>query len=887
MIFRPNFPVTALITLLLLLAAPSAAGAAAFPATPENTAATTGKYPAAEILKPCTAESPEQTAAGSLDSPAAGTKKNSAAGFLNAPAAGSLDTPADGFLNTLVADTLENSAANSLEQTATGFLNIPAADTLNSSAAGSPDSPAAEPLQKASVGLTLSGGGAKGLYHIGVLRALEENEIPIDYVAGTSMGSIIAALYAAGYSPAEMERIALSGAIREWVSGRIDTRYQPYYTQLTPAPAAISIRLNVDSRASRKRIELPSFLISDTQINLALNELLAPASAAARGDFDRLMVPFLCVAADMVRREPVVQRRGDLAQAVRASMSIPLAFAPVRCDSMVLYDGGLYDNYPWRPMDRAFRPDFMIGVICTSENTDPHDNLNLMDQAFLLAMEDSDYQMPAGRSHTIRRSVQVGTLDFDRAAEIIAAGYVDALAAIPTLRKRLAARRTAAEVAARREAFRREAPELRFDRIEVEGLSPQQNRFVNRFLTKLRREAKDPTPRILSFDRLRDNLYTLVADGQITAGYPTLRYNDTTRLYAIRIPLKTRPSFKLMVGGNISSTAFNQAFVGLDYTTFGRVYQNFYGGVYVGPVYSSAAAGGRTMFFSSKPLFLDYALHFTYKDLSRGNYGLLTGTDTYHPVKEKELYGSFGLGLPMTLKSVFTLTLHGGFNDYDDLAADPGRLLTRLSYFAAQAQIARSTLDKPLYPRRGSKLALSGIFVAGRTRERIEGVTSFIHPRHRQWPGVRFQWELYLDMPHVRWFSLGTAVEALCTGQPALGRNIAALMALPAYEPFPHARMIFDPRYRSRRYLAAGLMPTFDLSRNFFFRLTACAMYGDRPPMTSPHRWRTLAQAQLVYHTPIGPASLALTQYDLRTKNNLFLTFNFGYAIFAPRGTFF
>ncbi len=741
--------------------------------------------------------------------------------------------------------------------------------------------------QHPSVGLTLSGGGAKGLYHIGVLRALEENEIPIDYVSGTSMGSIIAALYAAGYSPAEMERIALSGAVREWVSGRIDNRYQPYYSQLAPTPAAISIRLDVNDRSDRKRLELPSHLISDTQINMALNELLTPASAAAGGDFDRLMVPFLCVAADMVRREPVVQRQGDLAQAVRASMSIPLAFKPVRRDSMVLYDGGIYDNYPWRPMDEAFRPDFMIGSICTSENTDPHDNLNLLDQAFLLAMEDSDYRMPPGRSHTIRRSVQAGLLDFDRAAEIIAAGYVDALVSIPALKERLSARRTVAEVAARREAFRRRKPELRFDRIEVEGLTSEQSRYIRRVLTKLRRDRKDPTPQIIGFERLRANLYTLLSDGQISAGYPTLRYNDSTRLYGIRIPLASRPKFKLMIGGNISSTAFNQAFIGLDYTTFGRVYQNFYGGLYVGPVYSSGSVGGRTMFFSSKPLFLDYSLNFTYNDQSRGTYGLLSGTDTYRPVKEKELYGSFGFGLPMTLKSVFTLTLHGGFDDYMDCSADRNRLLTRFSYFAARAQIARSTLDKPIYPRRGSKLTLSALFVTGRKRERIEEVTSFLNPANRHWPGACFQWELYLDMPHIPWFSLGASIDALWTDQPQIDGNIASLMALPACEPFPHTRMIFDPRLRARRYAAVGLMPTFDLTRNFFFRLSACAMYGDRPPQTSPYNWRMMAQAQLVYHSPIGPASLALTKYGFRSRRDLYLTFNFGYAIFAPKGTFY
>ena len=155
---------------------------------------------------------------------------------------------------------------------------------------------AALPAAAQKVGVVMSGGGAKGLYHIGVLEALEENGVPIDYVAGTSMGSIIAAMYAAGYSPAEMRAIVNSGVVKEWVSGRIDpNKYMAYYRQVGSNPAFLSLRIDVES-PSGKRLRVPRNLISSTQIDMALTELFAPATAAADGDFDRLMVPFLCVA---------------------------------------------------------------------------------------------------------------------------------------------------------------------------------------------------------------------------------------------------------------------------------------------------------------------------------------------------------------------------------------------------------------------------------------------------------------------------------------------------------------------------------------------------------------------------------------------------------------
>ena len=231
---------------------------------------------------------------------------------------------------------------------------------------------AALPASAQKVGVVMSGGGAKGLYHIGVLEALEENGVPIDYVAGTSMGSIIAAMYAAGYSPAEMRAIVNSGVVKEWVSGRIDpNRYMAYYRQLGSNPGFLSMRIDVESPAG-KRLRAPRNLISSTQIDMALTELFAPATAAADGDFDRLMVPFLCVASDMNHRGPVVMRRGDLSEAVRSSMSIPLVFKPMKVDSMLLYDGGIYDNFPWKPLDETFRPDYLIGSKCTSGNTEPN-----------------------------------------------------------------------------------------------------------------------------------------------------------------------------------------------------------------------------------------------------------------------------------------------------------------------------------------------------------------------------------------------------------------------------------------------------------------------------------------------------------------------------------
>ena len=116
-------------------------------------------------------------------------------------------------------------------------------------------------------------------------------------------------------------------------------------------------------------------------------------------------------------------------------------------------------------------------------------------------------------------------------------------------------------------------------------------------------------------------------------------------------------------------------------------------------------------------------------------------------------------------------------------------------------------------------------------------------------------------------------------------------MSMPDYAPIPHARMVYMPDYRAKRFVAGGLMPTFDLMSNFFFRTGFYAMYREKRdfnPLGEPdRRLHYISEASLVYHTPIGPVSLALTKYDLKNWRNMYLTFNFGYAIFAPKGTFY
>ena len=152
------------------------------------------------------------------------------------------------------------------------------------------------------VAVVLSGGGAKGACHVGLLKALEENDIPIDYIAGTSMGAIVAGLYAAGYSPEEMEVLMTSEEFKKWAKGVIDTEYMYYYKKDPNDPSWVSVPVEISPKKFKPK--LPTNLVSPYEMDFQFIRIFADAGAAANYNFDSLFVPFRCVAADITANQP-------------------------------------------------------------------------------------------------------------------------------------------------------------------------------------------------------------------------------------------------------------------------------------------------------------------------------------------------------------------------------------------------------------------------------------------------------------------------------------------------------------------------------------------------------------------------------------------------------
>ncbi len=742
------------------------------------------------------------------------------------------------------------------------------------------------------VGLVLSGGGAKGLYHIGVIKALEENGIPIDYVSGTSMGAIIAGLYAIGYTPEQMAEIFESNQIKYWMSGKIEDKYIYYFKQRRPNAAMITLRIDFRNPQRIAKLQLPTSLIQSNTLDLAFVEFFSGPSAQCGGDFDKLFVPFRCIATDAAARKEVVYRGGDLGKAIRASMTIPLVFRPIKQDSTLLYDGGIYNNFPWQVLQEDFKPDILIGSKCVEGNSKPKED-NPMEQILALTMMHTDYDLPSDEDILIDHTFDdVTTLDFSKAAYVIDRGYQDAMAKMPQILERVVRRADTTELDLRRAAYRMSLPKLVFDKYEISGMGKKQTQYMKRILQL---DKKLEEQKLFDFDQFRSEYFKMLSEGEIESDFPDVAYNDTTKSFQLDLHLRTKPSLKLMFGGNISSTSMNQAYVGVEYRRLGRNMHTYNFDGYFSALYSSVFVGGRNDFFWKIPFAVDYGFYYNYYNFFKSDFGMLSKHNDLSFAKQGDLHLTAGLSMPTDRFQAFSMRFNIGRENFryfqstghsDDDVMDQ----SRFPFLGVKLELARNNLNYLMYPTRGLRQSISAIYVSGLeyytpgtfapTADSVE--------ENRYWFGARFTREQYFRI--AKWFSLGYLVDGVITTHPSFSNEYATNISSPAFQPTPHSRLVYLKDFRSKSFIGGGIIPTFEFGPRFYLKNSVYAFLPEDANKSTADvrkRLRYIFNSSLVYQTHIGPISLTLSKYDATTSHNWFLTFNFGFMLFNGSGLFY
>ena len=338
--------------------------------------------------------------------------------------------------------------------------------------------PAAAEADRPRIGLVLGGGGAAGVAHVGVVRALEDLGIRPDVVTGTSMGAIVGGLYAAGLTPDELETAVTTidwGSIFNDKSDRQLLHPLRRDSRIDP----LSVQADLPVGVGAGGVQVDAGLIDAVKLNLTLRRLAAPGQGVA--DFDELAIPFRAVATDIVTGEAVVLGEGDLATAIRASMSIPALFPPVEIGGRLLVDGGVVNNLPV-DVARAMGADIVIVSDIPGADVNPDDL-----RSFTAILEQTMSVMIAANSRLQIETLTprdvllapdvraVGMLAFEKAASTVSAGQAAVAAQRGALEAIGAGRRPLPAGEAQGDPL---AAEITYDRLEIAYDGPSDPRVT-------------------------------------------------------------------------------------------------------------------------------------------------------------------------------------------------------------------------------------------------------------------------------------------------------------------------------------------------------------------------------------------------------------------------
>lgn len=742
-----------------------------------------------------------------------------------------------------------------------------------------------------SVGLVLSGGGAKGIAHIGVIQALEDNDIPIDYVTGTSMGAIVGGLYACGYTPARMVELIESKGFHYWSTGVIDPDYVYLYEKSDPVPRMASLNLNFSKNQSGKSV-LPSSLISPLPMNFAFMELFSAHTAQCGGDFNKLFVPFRCVTSDVYHKHKIVCSKGSVGDAIRASMTFPLVFEPIELDSVLVYDGGIYDNFPVDVMRSDFAPDIMIGVDVSAPDKKPQRN-NVLQQVEDMIIQNNDYSLPADEGIKIHVPVQqYGILDFDQCAEIYAIGYNTAMEMMDSIKSRIVSRTPAKARQLRRAMFNSTEPYVTFDTVTVTGAAPRQNDYIRYIFTRGRSDT-------LSMAQAKDAYYRAITSGRLRNLVPRAEWNqaDSTFSLAMRADVKNR--FNLGFGGYLSSNANSMMFASLGYHTLN--FNSFSAEVdgWVGQSYMAAMVRSRITFPTAMPSYLQ--LHAVVSRHKSYDQTPMFYDDRTTMLNASELYGRLTFGLALGRNGKAEISAGGGqltnriYNGFwieglerDKLTLDLGQIRMLYEF---------SNLNDLSYPTSGAGLKVSLQGLLGKSHY-YPGNEEQLEQRQsgRKWliasVNARKYWNLTEN------FSLGAQFTTQASTQKLFPTYGATESMLPAFYPTTSSYCVFNPHLRAPQFSTVSVQPIWMPAQMFQIRgefhifqpwRTVKPVITDVPDSPVGNRYGKwfatrsyIAQVEAVYNLPFAQLS-AYANYITANGTKWNFGVSFGLFFMAPR----
>lgn len=570
-------------------------------------------------------------------------------------------------------------------------LGIVALLTISSICAAQLEQDSARPK----IGLVLSGGGARGAAHVGVIKVLDELRIPIDYIAGTSMGAIVGGLYASGLSASELEEIILTADWPRWLSDRPPRAQRSYRRKADDYGFLVEFDVGVNEDG----LILPQGIVQGQNFTMALRRWLLPVATVK--DFDQLPIPFVAIATNLLSGEEVILKSGDLPMAIRASMSVPGVFKPVRIGEQILVDGAVANNLPVG-MAKTMGADILIVVDVGSplmEEAELDSPLQVSSQMMnILVQARTEEQKRLMKADDVLITPALGLLSsqaFDQSTKAMRIGEVAARETVAELRRYSLPENT--YVAHRKSVQRTQSNVPVIHTVEIRNESKLSTKVLDAYVS-------EQTGATVDLDQLESDITDIYGfDTFETVDY-SIEANDAENTLLIESRAKTWGPNYLRFGLNLEDDFSGHSTYNLA-ARFTKAEMNAKGGEFQADIVVGEHPQLAAEFYQP----LDYHARWFVNPRLRvqhSNTGLFDSGEQITQLRSEETEVSLAVGRVLSNWGELRMTLSRSYLNNDVRIGDPaqGRGSTDLSRFGLG--IGYDTIDRIAIPRFGTNLQI-------------------------------------------------------------------------------------------------------------------------------------------------------------------------------------
>ncbi|GHT06433.1 patatin [Bacteroidia bacterium] len=562
-------------------------------------------------------------------------------------------------------------------------------------------------------------------------------------------------------------------------------------------------------------------------------------------------------------------------------------FKPIVKNDIPLWDGGIYDNFPVRPMEQSWHPGFIIGSVVAGSDSKKPSEQSLYDQMENIVMQKTEYEVNPEDGIMMRFQLEdVSLLDFNKAQALYDLGYNAAIEMIDSIKGRVERRVPLAEVNTRRTQYTESLPPLIFRNIYISGTTEAQKIYIE---DQIRRNDDDNFT-IRDFKR---TYFRLLMNSKIKEILPHAEYDPETKAFDLYMDIKISDEITTAFGGNVSSMSANQIYLGIGYQSLTELSTNFNFDAQLGNAYNGFNLQGKLEVPSRIPL--DISAIFSY--YTRKFYEsekLFIDTDLATFSNQRETFGKIGVGLPFLASA--KMEIMAGYGELEDKyyqnknygTTEYDRSKYRLWNFGLYYR--KNTLNAKQFPISGQQHKMYAQYIRGGEDFFPAKARKSTDHYNQSYIQLNAGLNNYNTLSKV--FNLGYLIEGMVSSKNLWSNYTASVLQAPGFTPTPHSKLIFNEAFHANQYLAGGLIPivklnsTFHLRGDFygFFPIYPIkrgennkAYYGDM--FTNPAYW---GEISLVAQLSFMSVSLYANHYSY-PANSWNVGLNIGYLIFGPK----